>query len=354
MQRLASSSPIPISRPATSWKQRSITFPIGSTGLSPLLIPLIDSADSAVSSAAIRACGKSGEAACAATLEAKLKSPDFPDARKADIILALGDLKDQKAVDELIAIAKNPDEDKVRRLYAADSLGKIGDARALPVLKAMFAERDALVRAYAASSLTHFGMQDVFPMLVQGLKDDDWKVREQCAKALSTHLDPGQADAVIPALEFKARYDPVSQVRRAAITALGASGNAGAEDVLADLYKGSGTPLDSREAALSALLAASQSRAIGAVKAVIAAEGTSVDQKPMVLTARVLSTVQSSDLKEIYISMLASSDPSVRAYAVRGIAANGFSDLKGRLTDLSHKDPSPLVQREAEKALSGM
>ena len=322
--------------------------------LSPLLTPLFDSADNSVASEAIRACGKSGETACGAVLEAKLKSPDFPDARKSEVILALGDLKDAKAVDDLIAIAKNTDEDKIRRVYAADALGKIGDARALPVLKDMFAEPDALVRAYAASALTHFGTGDVFPMLLQGLRDDDWKVREQCAKGLTGKLSASQVSEALPALEFKAHYDPVSQVRTAAIKAIGAAGSGGAEDTLAKLYQGSGNSLESREAALSALIEASQARAIDAAKAVIAAEGKSVDQKPMVITARAFSTVQGGGLKEIYVSLLNSPDPSVRAYAVRGIGGNGFSDLKDRLKDLSTKDPSPLVQREAEKALAKM
>jgi HEAT repeat protein len=325
---------------------------IGASGLSQLLIPLIDSADNGVASAAIRACGKSGDTGCATVLESKLKSQDFPEARKADVILALGELKDQKAVDELIAIAGNTDEDKVRRVYAADALGKIGDARALPVLRAMFAENDALARAYAASALAHFGIEEVFPMLLQGLRDDDAKVREQCAKALGRRLSAGQIEAALPALEYKARYDPVRQVRVAAITSIGAMGSAQSEDILATLYQGSGNSLEIREAALKALVAGSQSRALEAVRAVLGAEGKAVDLKPIEATARVLSETQGSGLKDIYSTLLGSTDAVVRAYAVRGIGANSISELRERVKELSTKDPSPLVQREAEKTLS--
>lgn len=325
---------------------------INAAGLASLLVPLIDSADNGVASAAIRACGKSGEAACAAALETKLKSPDFPDSRKADLILALGDLKDQNAVDDLMAIAKNPDEDKVRRLYAADALGKIGDARALPVLKDMFAENDALVRAYAASALSHFSVDEAFPMLIQGLKDDDWRVREQCAKAFGGKLSGGQIDAALPVLAYKARYDPVTQVRAAAINALGSLASGQAEDILAQLYQGTGNPLETRENALRALTGRSLSRAIDAARAVVAAEGKAFDQKPIEATARVFSETLGAGLGDIYSSLLASSDAAVRAYAVRGIGANGISGLKERVKELSTKDPSPLVQGEAEKALS--
>ena len=94
-------------------------------------------------------------------------------------------MKDSQATDALIAIAQSRDEDKVRRMYAADALGKIGDPRALPVLKAMYEEHDALVRLYAASALARFGLDSVFPILIQALRDENWKVREQSARSLA-------------------------------------------------------------------------------------------------------------------------------------------------------------------------
>lgn len=324
---------------------------IKAAGLGALLVPLIDSPDKAVASEAIRSCGKTGDSACAAALETRLKSLDFPDALRPDVILALGDLKDPKAVDDLIAIAKNPDNDKIQRVYAADSLGKIGDARAMPVLTAMFQEKDALVRAYAANALAHFSIGDVFPMLIQGLKDDDWKVREQCANALTGTLSAGQADTALPVLQYKARYDPVSQVRVAAIKAIGGMAGSRGEDTLAMLYKGAGFPPETRENALKALVGRSLSLAVDAAKSVIAAEGKGVDQRPIQATARVLSEAKGAELRDVFSTLLDSPDATVRAYAVRGIAVNGFSDLKARLKDMSQKDPSPLVQREAEKAL---
>lgn len=311
----------------------------------------MDSSDAGVASAAIRAQGKIGDASSAALLEKKLASPDFPDARRSDVILALGDLKDAKAVDALIAIARNTDEDKFHRIYAADSLGRIGDAKAVPVLKGMFAENDALVRAYAASALAHFGLDDVFPMLLRGLKDDDWKVREQCAKALAGKLSSGQADAAVPALTYKARYDPAAQVRLASIQALGSMDSGGAADALADLYLGSGLPMDSREAAFKALAAKSLSRALEAAQKVIASDWKSVDQRALQSTARVLAAVHGGELKDAYVKLLGSTDAAVRAYAVRGIAANGFSDLKDRIKNLPKTDPSPAVRAEAERAL---
>ncbi|HVO37909.1 MAG TPA: HEAT repeat domain-containing protein [Spirochaetia bacterium] len=324
---------------------------VGATGLAQLLAPLIDSPDAGVASAAIRAAGKAGDSSTAALLEKKLSSPDFPDARKADVILSLGDLKDANAVEALIAIAKNTDEDKFQRLYAADALGKIGDKKAVPVLKAMFAEKDALVRAYAASALSRFSLEEAFPMLMQGLKDDDPRVREQCARAMTGKLSAGQEGAALPALAYKAQYDPAPQVRAAAIQALASLGSGGAADTLVKLYQTAGSSLDAREAALKALASRSVSRALDASQQVIMAEWKSVDQRSLEMTARVLSALRGSELKEAYVKFLGSTDAVVRAYAVRGIGTNGFSDLKDRIKDLPKTDPSPLVRAEAERAL---
>ena len=126
---------------------------------------------------------------------------------------------------------------------------------------------------------------------------------------------------------------------------------AGAADALANLYLGSGLPWTAREAAFKALAAKSLSRALEAAQKVIASDWKSVDQRALQSTARVLSSVHGGELKDAYMKLLGSTDAAVRAYAVRGIAANGFSDLKDRIKDLPKTDPSPASRAEAERAL---
>ena len=325
---------------------------IGSAGLAVSLPPLVDSTDTAVASAAIEGLGAAGDATSVTLLVSKLKSDTFPDAHKSEAILALGVLKSSEAVDELIAIARNSDEDKVRRMYAADSLGKIGDERAVPVLKDMFSERDALIRLYAASALARFNLHDAFPLLMQGLRDESWKIREMSAKTLARPLDGGQAGSAVPILSFKAESDPVPQVRLASIQALGEIGGDEATRFLLALYTGQNRPPESREAALSALAAHSPSAAIDAVKTVIASEATSLDQRTLQATAKVISTVKDGQLKDIYAKLLENADPVVRSYAVRGIAENHFSDLRDKVKKVSETDPNPGTRKEAENSLA--
>jgi HEAT repeat protein len=323
----------------------------GSAGLADALSPLVDSTDAAVASAAIEALGSTGNAAAVTLLVARLKSPDFPDVHKPAVILALGELKDNHATDVLMAIAQSQDEDKVRRMYAADSLGKIGDPRALPVLKAMYEEPDALVRLYAASALARFGLDSVFPILIQALRDENWKIREQSARSLARPLSSGQAATAVPILRYKAESDPISQVRLASIQALGEIGVDAAMNALVAIYAGSDHPLESREAALSIVARKSLSSGLGAVRSVISDEWKSYDQRPLESTARVLSTARSADLRDIFVRFLESPDAAVRSYGCRGIAENHFSDLRERLRLISEKDPSPGTRKEAALSL---
>ncbi len=325
---------------------------IGSAGLADALQPLVDSDKNTVSLEAIQAMGNVGGHSAAAYLVDKLKSTDFPDARKNQVVLALGALKDPVAVDELLAIAGNTDEEKVRRMYAADSLGKIGDPKALPVLKSMFAENDALIRLYAAGALARYNLDDVFPALMQGLRDDTPKVREQSAKALERALSPAQADQAVPILAYKAEFDPETIVRLASIKALGAVGGSSAISTLRKIYSGSDHALDSREAALEILVSKDLPGTMDAIKTVVAATWGTFDPRALEVTAKVLSTAHGAELKDLFTHFLDSPDATVRSYAARGIAENGFSDLKDRLKKVSEQDPNPGTRAEASRALA--
>jgi HEAT repeat protein len=326
---------------------------IGTSGLVEALAPIIDGAANPAAVAGIQAMGSAGDRhAAAALLVSKLASPDFPDSRKNDCILALGALKDPAALDVLLSIAGSADNEKVRRMYAADSLGKIGDARALPVLRAMFAENDALIRLYAASALARFGLDEVFPGIIQGLRDENARVREQSAKALTRPLSASQADAAVPILSYKAEFDPEPSVRVASIQALGAIGGDAPTRTLLRIYSGADHPLDSREAALAVLAAKSLPASMESIRGVVAREWGSFDARALQSTSRVLSTVKSSELKDLLVRFLDSPDPVVRSYGLRGIATNGFSDLKDRVKKISEQDPNPGTRREAALCLA--
>jgi HEAT repeat protein len=323
---------------------------IKSEGLAAKLAPIVDSQDNGLATAAIAGLGQAGDSSSTTLLLAKLASLDYPESRKSDIILALGNLKDKAAVDALVAIVKNTDEERIRRLYAADALGKIGDPRALPVLRDMFGEKEALERQYAASALARFDVSTVFDSLIQALRDEDAKVRESSANALARPLSPAQTSAAVPILSYKAEMDPASQVRIASIKALGELGTDAALRELLSIYSTPTRPLDSRETALNVLVKKALAMTLPAITKVVDDEWKAYDTHTLESTAKVVSTVRAPELRNLLVHFLDNPDPVVRSYGARGIALNGFSDLKERLNGIAKNDPNPGTRKEAELA----
>ncbi len=315
------------------------------------IIELVDYDNDSISIGAITALGKIGDLSEVDILLEKLDDVDFPESRKSQIIVALGELGSKKAVSKLIAIVENRTEDKVWRMYACEALGKIKDAAAIPVIKNVFAENDPLLKAYAAAALAYFNMSDVIDILIQGLKDNYWKVRVASAKGLAR---PEGAPAV-DILKYKALKDPEHVVRREAIKALGAIGTGEAFNALRELFEDDGQSIDIRETAFSTLVEHDLSHStIVSIEKVIIMSNDKNNTKALDFIARKLSSTKSGGLKSIYIIFLESSYFVLRIHGIRGVVTNRIYDLKIRIEELSTDDPHSSVKKEALSALDQM
>jgi HEAT repeat protein len=328
---------------------------VHASGISKDLISMMAGQDNALSLQAIDALGKSGDLEAGKALLEKLKSADFPEERKPQLILAIGNLKDPAAVDTLIAIVKNPDEQSVNRMYAADSLGKIGDAKAIPVLRNLLKATDALSRAYAAGALVNFDVSQVIDELFQGLRDDNWRVRVECAKALARPLPADRVGDAVSILTYKAQFDPVVQVRLEAIGSLAAIGGEAAMGTILGIYKDVQASVDVREKSLAALVGKGlSSTLVDAIRAAIDADWNARNTKALQSEAKVLSAVRYPGLEPIFDKLLGSPDSALRIYAIKGIEINGFSGLKVKLMEIAAKDPFPYIQAEAKRVAGGL
>ncbi|MBD2648785.1 HEAT repeat domain-containing protein [Nostoc foliaceum] len=133
------------------------------------------------------------------------------------VVVALGKVNSQMS-QKLIAALK--DSESYVRYYAAEALGKIGNAEAVPELIAALKDSESDVRRYAASALGNIGAEAV-PELIAALKDSESDVRRYVAEVLGKI---GNAEAV-PEL-IAALKDSESDVRRYAAEVLGKIGNA--------------------------------------------------------------------------------------------------------------------------------
>ena len=323
---------------------------IESPGLIKLINSLLDATDNDIAIAAIQASGDLNNRDNIDVLLEKLDDDEYSNKRKPEILLTLGKIKAVKAVPKLIEIIEDKEEDKIWRMYASDSLGKIGDKEAVAPLKKLFNEDDALIRAYAATALSHFKLPEVTDILIQGLKDTNWKVRVQAARGLADK----SAGAAFNILKYKVEKDPVNDVRYESIRSIGAIGNAECFDYLKSLYLDDGQSSNIRDLCLEMLLKYDLEGSLGTIKKIVERDLQKEKGKSAVieLTGKRLFTVESPGLLEIFRLFLTSRNMLLRIYGIRGAVINHFTGLKEKITEISEKDPVPNVKQEALSALA--
>ncbi|MBN2444741.1 MAG: HEAT repeat domain-containing protein [Spirochaetales bacterium] len=325
---------------------------IKSEKLKGQLTSLIEKEDNELSMTAIRAIGKIMDTSKVEYLLEKLDDSEFPDERKPSILLVLGDLKAIEAVDSLIEIVEDKYQEKIWRMYACDSLGKIGDDRAVPVLKKTFSENDALLRAYAAHALSAFDLSSVIDLLIQGLKDSNWNVRFHCAQALANK----DAKKAIDILIYKAKKDPVKKVQLEALKALGKIGTKKCFDFIRETFSEKFESLDTKQLCLDLLVDNDLANSLDIIKKVMTEfmDAPAHEFKIVDLIAKKLSITESPLLQDIFKNFLQSDNMYIRIYGIRGAALNRFMGLKEKIRILSEKDPVAVVRREALSALTKM
>jgi HEAT repeat protein len=306
---------------------------IDSPGLESRLLDYVDHRDDQIAETAITGLGEVGREASGQLLVQRLEDPDYPAEQKPEIILV-----------------DNRDEERIWRMYAAASLGEIGETRAIPHLRALFGESDSLIKAYAASALANFNMGEVEGLLQQALRDSNVRVRVAAAKGLANE----QARSSVDILIYKAKHDPERQVRLQAIEALGVIGTPHAFGYLQDLYRDKIMLPVYREAAFNALLENALQDNLDVFREVIEQEWASKDQKVVEFTARKLSTTEAPGLKWFYERFLDSPNVYVRIYALRGIGKNGLRTLREKVEKVSTDDPYPAARQVALSVLEGL
>jgi HEAT repeat protein len=323
---------------------------VDSPGLENRLLDYVDHREDQIAETAITALGDVGGEAAGQMLVQRLEDPDYPAEQKPEIILALGKMKYTGAVDALIAIVDNADEERIWRMYAAASLGEIGQPRAVPHLRALFSESDSLIKAYAASALANFNMGEVEGLLQQGLRDSNVRVRVAAAKGLANE----QARSSVDILIYKAKNDPERQVRLQAIEALGVIGTPQAFGYLQELYRNKIALPVYREAAFTALCENALQENLDVFREVVEQEWGTKDQEVVEFTARKLSTTEAPGLKWFYDRFLDSPNVYVRIYALRGIGRNGLRTLREKVQKVSTDDPYPAARQTALSVLEGL
>jgi HEAT repeat protein len=311
------------------------------------VLALAQQGTGAISRTAIRALGSIGGAGHVAPLLEMLHDVYAPSETRSEVILALGELGSTDAVEPLIQLVADPEEESVLRRYACDALGKIGDDRAVPVLKDAFSERDTWLRAYAVYALAQFDDPKTGELLMRALKDSFWRVRVSAAKGLAD-LALGES---VPILTYKAERDPVMKVRVEAAKALAAIGTEDAVTNLQEIVSSERTPLSLRIEAIQALVHQDLSSHLSFIMKTIEKDWEDPDSRLVERVCHMLSQQESPKLRDPFDAMLSHPSFVIRIYGVRGIARNGFQDLRADLRALTAKGVHRSLRSTAVAAL---
>jgi len=118
-------------------------------------------------------------------------------------------------------------EDSDRRERAAETLGNMGDTRAVTPLIALLDDDDWFVRERVVEALGKIRDRKAVVPLTRVLQDDDWFVRERAVDALAAIADPQAAAALVEALG-----DVCINVQMKALQALKELGEAAVEPLI--------------------------------------------------------------------------------------------------------------------------
>ncbi len=141
---------------------------------------------------------------------------------------ALGEIKDARAVEPLIAALQNCDSDFVRREVATAlmALGAIKDLRVMRSLINMLADEQAQNRLFAAKALSAIGTPAIF-VLVAALKSRDERIRRYATGALGELADSRAVEPLLSRL-----HDSEDSIRMLCAESLGMIGDARAVEPL--------------------------------------------------------------------------------------------------------------------------
>ncbi len=119
----------------------------------------------------------------------------------------------KSAVKPIIEVLK--DDDPSMRMYAAETLGRIGDVRALRPLLALLDDEETTVRIYTINALGNLRSESAVKPLLNFIADEDPEVRKALAEALGKIDDNLALKPLIKLLG-----DTNSRVRESAARAL--------------------------------------------------------------------------------------------------------------------------------------
>lgn len=328
-------------RDARRWRERALAAEllgrVGNAKAVPVLLDTIRATrteDADVRDIALRALARISDGRAVSSLVQALENAEpWLAPHIADILVRHG----APAVEPVLALLDRPSP-PLARSWAANVLGELHAASALPSLLRALNDSNAEVRARSATALGRLADRSAVPPLLDHLLADPAPfVRARIANALGQFDDADVTDRLIHALG-----DPAWWVRVRSVEALERIGPPAERPLLA--------ALDSGDAEIRRRAAVTLERT-GAAESLAARvrNGDDADE-----AARTLAKFSSVGARELAAGLLVLPAESARRAMLRGLRRAGRRDLSPEIAQVALADPDPTLRAEALASLAAV
>lgn len=264
------------------------------------------------------------------------------------ILVVLGERGDDEVYDFVSSILGEDEEARstIQR-FAIDTLGKLGDERALPIILRQMGSQDALTRAYAIAALTNFDTREANEALIDGLRDEFWRVRVAALEAIAERR---MRDAA-PAVMYKVRRDPEQRVRLEAIETLAALDTRDGWELLRERMLSDRTGITERGAIADVLIRQNLGDSRDTILQVVQTEWDREDSRVLDIIGRVVSQVEDQRVAPIAEQLLSHPNYIIQIYGLRAIGRSNLPGLMDVAEARQEEGNHPAVRRAALRSL---
>jgi len=272
------------------------------------------------------------------------RTVDLPEDTRGAILVALGDRGDPAAFDFVAELIGEDEEARstIQR-YAIDTLGRLGDERAIPIILRQLDSRDATTRAYAVNALRGFQTEEATDAIVGSLRDDFWRVRVAALETISERSITEALDAVV----YKARRDPELPVRLAAVTALKELDEPAGWEALREIVSTSNTGVAERQHIVAALIEHNYAASEETILQLVEQEWDKQNSPILDAIGRTVSTAESSGTDRLVEQLINHPNYIIQIYAVRAVGNQRITSLREALDQRSMEEGNHRAVRSA-------
>lgn len=302
---------------------------------------------------AIKTLGKIGSAEDALYLVNYMDSEISGDEKqrliiRQNIMAALVDMKAVEIKDKITEIAKNADENVMIRASAITAIGKMGNSDDVPLLSSMYESTDPILRTAAISGLAGINTPDSVAVILESFKDSYYKVRLEALSA----SDKQNLTEAIPYILYRAKTDPVDQVKMKAFEVLAKFNDSDSRKWLSSLVSDEKAPDNIRVKAAAVLAENCFDYVFPDLEK--AAMLSLADDKKTTLRyglGKILAKTESSKTEAIAAAFLASKDTLTKSIGLDLYVKNKYASLGKTVEGIAADEKLGALQRRAKKIL---